>query len=302
MLGLQNYNLNLLPVLVAIAEERSLSLAAKRLKLTQPAISHALQKLREDFGDPLFVRAAHGMTPTARADELVAEVRRVLTPLATCYTDISFDLRTVDRRITLAATTYFELRILKNILRILRNEAPLVRLDCLQLSGGFPKVELENGEIDVAVAAYFREVPAGMRLKALAEDPHVCLVSEGHSYIKAKNRLESYLDAEHLVIAVPPGVEQSVDVSLRGLKRERKIGARINNFMTPPLVLAGSDFILTCPRSLAEHYKKLHKLVVAPTPLPVASIEVKMVWHDRTQSDPLQKWFRVQIERAIRAG
>ena len=296
---LSSRNLNLLPVLIAIEEERSLSLAAKRLKLTQPALSHALQKLRKEFGDPLFVRSSTGMTPTRRAAELIPQLRLILEPLADCYRPKYLNLKNLSARVTLASTTYFELRILKRLMRSLEDEAPKVRLDCLPLTGAIPVTELETGTIDVAVAAYFENIPRGMRLKVLSQEPHVCVVTRGHTYANAKNRLQAYLKAEHLLISIPMGVEQKIDLALKELGESRKVGARICNFMTPPLVLEGSDLVLTCPQSLAEQYLLHYDLEIVPTPIEVLPIQVKMIWHERTHSDPLQRWLRTQIERAL---
>jgi DNA-binding transcriptional LysR family regulator len=297
---LNSRNLNLLPVFIAIADELNLSHAAKRLNLTQPALSHALQRLRDEFDDPLFVRNAHGLSPTARAMDLAVQVREALQRVEACYRSGTFDLKKIDRRLTLASTTYFELRILKTLLKLLDAEAPLLRLDCLPLSGEFPAADLQSGRIDLAVAAYFKDLPDSFRQMSLSREDHVCLVAKRHRYLKARNRLADYLEAEHLIIAVPPGQLQKVDVALAAVGKERKIGARISNFMTPPMILEASDFILTCPKSLAENYCSTHKLSIAPAPIEIPPVEVKMVWHERTHADPLCRWFRGQIQNILK--
>lgn len=299
-MNITSKNLNLLPIFLVIGEELNLSRAAVRLGASQPALSHSLVRLRELFQDPLFVRVPHGLAPTPKALELLPEVQALVRSAEGLLTPAAVDLKTIERELVIAATTYFELRILEALVARLRKEAPKVTLTTVALQGDFPKRELERGEVDVAIAAYFADLPGTMRFKALGKDPHVCVVRKGHPYAKSQRTVDDYLAHGHVVISVPLGVRQKIDDALEKRGKSRHIVARLNNFVSAPQVVASSDLILTCPQTLAERYATWLGLQVVPTPLPVAPVEVKMVWHERQHADPFHKWARAIIEEALK--
>jgi DNA-binding transcriptional LysR family regulator len=154
-------------------------------------------------------------------------------------------------------------------------------LETRSLSGEFPKRELESGEFDLAIAAYFDVAPNGYRIRTVFSDRFVCVCAESNAYLKTKQTTGDYLERRYLQIEVPPGVFAPVDQYLQGKKKRRNISLRIGNFLTPPAILAKSDFVLTCPLSLAESYKEMYPLMVAELPLWLPSIETKMIWHEK---------------------
>ena len=293
-------DLNLLRVFVVIGEERNLSRAAGRLGISQPGLSHALKRLRAEFGDPLYVRAPRGLVPTARAESLLPQIRERLALVDKLYDSApTMDFRARNGSWVLATTTYFEMRILGRVLKALRLVAPHVAFETRSLTEGFPKAELEEGRIDLAVAAYFQSLPEGFRVRSLGSDPHVCVMRKGHP-ASGGLTLERYLAAEHVKIAVPPGSVSAVDRALAARGKSRRIVAHLANFVTPALALKKTDLLLTCPRTLAQNYAKNLGLTWTKLPLPVPPVDVKMAWHERTHADPFQRWFREQIVAAAR--
>ena len=292
MESLHQKNLNLLPTLIAIADDLNLSRTAERLRVTQPALSHALQKLRIEFGDPLFVRSSTGLIATSRCVELIKRTRNVLENASGLYRILTPDIAKIERTLTIASTTYFEQRAITQLLRRAAKEAPLIKFDFRPLSGELPKKELESGEYDIAIAAYFRQLPDGMRQRIIATDDFSCVTRKKHPYLSSKRKLESYLSFQHLAIAVPPGSEQPVDLALRQKEKRRDIGLSISNFLTPPLALLCSDLILTCPTALAELYASQHALAIAPCPIELAPLQVQAIWHERFHHDALHHWLR----------
>ncbi len=296
---LHHKNLNLLPTLLAIAEDLNLSRTAKRLRLTQPALSHSLQKLRTEFNDPLFVRSSNGLAATSRCLELIKYTRNVLENASGLYNLATPEISKIERTITIASTTYFEQRIISALLKRAAKDVPRVRFDFRPLSGEFPKRELESGEYDIAVAAYFRNLPDGMRQRIIATDDFVCVTRKKHPYINAKKRIESYLTFQHLAIAVPPGSEQPIDLALRSKRLKRDVTLSISNFLTPPNALLASDLILTCPTTLAESYVKHHPLTVSECPMQLERLQVQAIWHERFHHDPLHNWLRESLISAV---
>jgi len=292
-MNIREKDLNLLPVFVAISEELNLSRASSRLGLSQPALSHALSRLRDQFGDPLFVRGQRGLIATAAVSELLPQVRAILAMSETLYgSGKNLDLANLKRKVVIASTTYFEARIVTNFIQYVQKEAPGLRVETRSLTGGFPKRELESGEFDVAIAAYFEDLPNGFRIKTIFRDRFVCVAGKKSAYLKTKQTMADYLACRHLQIEVPPGVVAHVDRYLTEKGRRRDIALRIGNFLTPPSILSESNFLLTCPRSLAGSYQPMHRLVVTELPFTLPEIETMMVWHEKDQHDPFHIWLR----------
>jgi DNA-binding transcriptional LysR family regulator len=198
---------------------------------------------------------------------------------------------------------YFEARVIANFIKLAQSKAPSLQLETRSLSGEFPKRELESGEFDLAIAAYFDVAPNGYRIRTVFSDRFVCVCSESNAYLKTKQTTGDYLERRRLQIEVPPGVFAPVDQYLQGKKKRRRISLRIGNFLTPPAILAKSDFVLTCPLSLAESYKEMYPLMVAELPFWLPSIETKMIWHEKNQRDPFHAWLRermAQVESQVR--
>ncbi len=290
-------DLNVLGILSVLAEERNLTRASKRLGLSQPTLSHALNKLRRDFNDPLFVRASKGLVPTPKVQELLPQLKVLLSTAESLYGETTTnDLKAVRRSIVLGATTYFEIRVLNHLAAKLSFEVPLSRIETISLQGDFPKQELEDGRMDLAVAAYFEDLPEGFKMRIIGRDPFVCICRKKNPYLKTRQDLSAYLQAKHLSIDVPKGTTPAVDQILTSKKLgQRRIHTKVGNFLSPLFLISDSDFILTCPESLAKTYAQFAPLEVCELPMRVPSIEIKMVWHERLQEDLLSQWLRNQI-------
>lgn len=293
-------DLDLLKVLVALGEELNLTRAAQRLRLSQPAMSHALKRLRGELGNPLFVRAPAGLAPTEKALDLLPMARELLLLAEKIYETDSTSYWRQPRTINLSMTTYFESRILVRLFRALNEKSPNIQLRTFSLNEGVPTRQLESGELDLSIAAYFDQLPDSYRTRVLGVDPHVCLMRKRHPYLRSARDLKSYLSFDHIRIAVPPDGVSAVDRKLAERGKKRTLVAHLNNFLTPPTLLESSDLLLTCPRSLAESYCKMLDLSLTPMPLEVAPVEIKMIWHERKHSDPFQKWLRELISSFVK--
>src|SRR5262245_8277728 len=175
-------DLNLLPIFLGIAEELNLSRASQRLALSQPALSHALSRLRHQFSDPLFVRGQRGLVATPKVAVLLPQVRALLAAAEGIYgTGETLDLAKLKRKVVIASTAYFESRTIAGFISHAETKAPGLQIETRSLSGGFPRRELEAGEFDLAIAAYFDDAPQGFKIKTVFSDRFVCVCSRKNS-------------------------------------------------------------------------------------------------------------------------
>ena len=138
-------------------------------------------------------------------------------------------------------------------------------------------------------------------MKTVFSDRFICVCSKKNPYLKTKQTTEDYLSRKHLQIEVPPGVFAPVDQHLQSKRRRRDVSLRIGNFLTPPAILANSDFLLTCPLSLGENYREMYPLTITELPFWLPSIDTKMAWHGKDDADLFHIWLRdcvAQIDRA----
>ncbi len=290
---MKDNNLNLLKIFDILGHELNLSKASKILGIGQPALSHSLQLLREEFNDPLFVRAQRGLVATDKAIKLLPLIRKALEGLSEVYQrEAASDFKKLEKNFTLASTGYFEIRVVEKLMNELQREAPQICLQTRSLQGEFPKGELETGEIDLAIAAYFKKLPKTFKVKSLGIDPHVCVCRKKSPYLKSKQTLNDYLAFDHVKIDIPPGQKATIDLTLEELKKKRKIVAYISNFFTPPLIVAANNVLLTCPETLAKSYCQYYDLEMTELPIKTAPIEIKMVWHQRNHNDKFHQWMR----------
>jgi DNA-binding transcriptional LysR family regulator len=295
-MNIRNKDLNLLAVFVGISEELNLSRASGRLGLSQPALSHALSRLRHQFSDPLFVRGQRGLVATPKVAVLLPQIRAVIAAAENLYgTGEVLNLAKLNRKVVIASTAYFEARVIASFISYAQIKAPGLQIETRSLSSGFPKQELESGEFDLAIAAYFEDVPNGFKMKTVFSDRFVCVCSKKNAYLKTKQTTDDYLNRKHLQIEVPPGVFAPVDQHLKSKRKRRDISLRIGNFLTPPIILEKSDYLLTCPLSLAETFKEMYALTITELPFWIPGIDTKMVWHEKNQQDAFHVWLRDYI-------
>lgn len=292
-----NKDLNLLHCFKVLAEEKSLSSAAKRLGLSQPALSYQLKKLREQFDDQLFIRTRKGYVFSPRAELLIPEIGIILKAAEGLYSKPRFNLKSYSREFVMASTTYFEAVVIEKLLATLRREAPLVSLKTVTLNDVPPIQGLDAGEYDLAIASYKMDIPKSFYSKKIGVDHQVCIVRRNHPYLAGERNLKSYLKFDHIKINVPINSVSRIDQVLETRKLgKRKVVAKFNNFLTPAFVLLDSDYILTVPSRLARVYEKHFKLVSVPIPISKIEIETRMTWHERQDKDPFHCWIRQKLE------
>ena len=230
----------LLQVFNEIYAKKSVSSAAMALGLPQPAVSIALSKLREHFGNPLFVRTSNGMTPTPLGAELIEPVRTALNAVS-AVVDFSthFDPSTSKRVFKIAMTDISQLILLPKLWERLRLTAPGVGIDVFPLSNETPQL-LESGAVDLALG-YVPELEAGFYQQRLFSQHFVCMVSQNHPRIQGKLKLKQYLQEDHAAIVSSGAAPKIIDETLHAMGKERRIALRIPHFLGASFVVELTD-------------------------------------------------------------
>jgi DNA-binding transcriptional LysR family regulator len=289
---LTGIDLNLLVALGALLEERSVTRAGRRLGLSQPAMSHALARLRELFDDPLLVRTQRGLAPTPRAEALGVSVAAALADLQRALSaGEEFDPRSSTSTFCLAASDYSETVLLPGLIERLATRAPGVSLDVRSL-GELPVAGLESGRIDGVVGPAFMELPESMYRQPLFEDDFVCIARRGHPEIDGTLSMDAFLRARHAVTTMRPGTRAALDEVLAARGACRNVALRVPHFLVAPLAVAHSDLISTVARRVAAAVAAPLGLQVLPHPCPPPPFGIVQIWHERTHRSPAHRWLR----------
>ena len=289
-----NLDLNLLHVLVALGESRSVSAAALKLEKSQPAVSVALRKLRQSFGDPLFVRSGNSMQPTPRAAALVQSARSLLTRVeADMVASPVFDPAASPRTVTLALSDVGELVFLPELLRELHARMPRAAVRSVSLTAPENAAGLEEGTIDLAVG-YFPDLERrNFYRQVLFMDTYACLVRAGHPVKGRKLTLAQYVSLQHAVVRAESRTEEVVERYLARRRIRRHVVLTTPHFASAPMIVAQSDLIVTVPEPLARYFTRASAgLRVIGMPFEPPRIALKQFWHRKFHEDARNAWLR----------
>jgi DNA-binding transcriptional LysR family regulator len=290
-------DLNLLVALDALIEESNVTRAAGRMRLSQPAMSRALGRLRDLLGDDVLVRSPDGMRLTARAQELAPRLRTLLTEIEeTIFDQAPFDPATVERRFSLSTSDYGGFVLLPALVRAVRAEAPRIEFSVRPLPRTVPVQDLADGEMDLVVGT-FAEPIEGVTVETLFTERFVCLTAEATDELT----LDRYLEMDHVLISSPREGPGSVDHALEALGLARRVAVHVPHFAVAPKVVAGSDLVVTLPERLVRSFgHALDGLQVSEPPLDLPTSPVSMIWHERSERHPTSDWLRAHVRAAAR--
>ncbi|MEZ5738266.1 MAG: LysR family transcriptional regulator [Burkholderiaceae bacterium] len=296
-------DLNLLVVFAALMRERSVSRAASRLFLGQPAVSAALKRLRELCDDQLFVRTGKEMSPTPRAVQLAARIGPSLQAIRDAIAEPSgFDPATAKQVFRIGTSDAIEVALLPSLMARLREQAPGCSVIVRSPNARFnARTALDADEVDVVIGPA-DTIPSWQRSEVIATVQFVCLFDAARLGITAPITLAQFLGFPHLLTTFAGDLHGFVDelLAARGLKRQVILGTP--HFGVLPMVLRQTDSIVTLPQLSAQMFSAQFGLAVSPLPLPVEPMSLVLQWSATTEQDPALAWLRAQVLACGRAA
>lgn len=288
--NLSGTDLNLLPVFQVLLEERSVTRAAGRLNLTQPAVSRNLIRLRELFNDPLFTRTPQGLAPTPRAEALALQLQQSLQDLNQLISPAIFTPATATQNFRLATTDYGTQVLLPSVLKRLRAEAPGVNLEIIPWHEKLLQ-QLDQEDIDLATCTV-EDAPAAIHGRGVGSDRFICVVRDGHPLTELGLNLESYATYPHALITMGGARKGAIDYLLEERGLSRRIALRVPHFVAALAMISQTDLILTVPYGLAVSFAEQYKLKMLPFPMDQKGFTYSIIWHERHMKDPGHVWIR----------
>ena len=286
-------DLNLLKAFDALIRERAVTRAAGRIGLSQPAMSHALSRLRSVFADDLFVRTPDRMEPTARAREIAPLVSSAIEHIeAALNLGVGFDPAKSAGIFTAGMAEYAEVALVGRLAEAFAGQAANATLRLTPLTGAEAAEQLDSGRIDVAVA-HLRPLPGHLDSMLLLRDPFVLVVRRSHP-LAAKSlslSLEAYAALDHVLVSPRGATTGAVDRALADFGLKRRIALLVATYLALPAALVASDLVATVPRRIAQQIAALAEIEIILLPIDL-SVPVSMAWHRRATSEPAQVWFR----------
>lgn len=290
-------DLNLLRVLVQVHADRSVSVAAAHLGLSQPAVSRALVRLRAQLGDRLFVPTARGMQATPLAEQVAPQVAAALACIGeTLASGLHFDAATSQRQFTLAMTDIGEVHFLPTLMRSLRRLAPGVAIATLRQTAVNLRLEMEQGRVDLALG-HLPDLTTDFHQRLLFQQRYVCLFRKGHPLATAADPLQAYADAEHALVLSPGTGHGRADAFIDKAGVQRRVRLRVPHFGALADVLESSDLVATVPEVFARRSAQRFQLDHRPHPVDLPPIEIRAFWHAKLHQDPANRWLRGLLVR-----
>jgi DNA-binding transcriptional LysR family regulator len=284
-------DLNLLKAFDALISERAVTRAAARIGLSQPAMSHALSRLRGLFADELFVRTQTGMEPTGHAREIAPLVSTAIEHIeAALNLGVGFDAAKSTGIFTAGMAEYAEVALVGRLAAAFAEVAPRATLRLLPLDGANAVEQLERGTIDVAVS-HLRSLPAPIESRTLLRDPFVVIARRGHPMAKEPLSIEAYAAQNHILVSPRGDTGGAIDRVLVDFGLRRRVTLLVATYLAVPAVLAASDLVATVPSRTARQIAAAAPVEILQLPIDHA-VTIKMAWHRRAASEPGQAWFR----------
>lgn len=296
--SLARLDLNLLVTLDALLAERNVTRAAKRLGLSQPAVSAQLARLRTSLRDPLLLAGPRGMSPTAVGAALEAPLREALDRLAQVVAPArGFDLASAETTWRVGASDYGCRAIIEPALAGLRRDAPNTRLSILQTSHARLARQADEAEIDLGLVTS-EAAPANLRRRKLFAERYLLVGRAGHPALRRRPTLAQFRRLEFGIMSPDGGgFRTPVDAALEALGSSRRVVLSVPQFLFLLSAVATSDIVALVPSRLITRTSTLR--VVEP-PLDVPGFEMSMVWHERVHRDAAHVWFRERVAEAAR--
>jgi DNA-binding transcriptional LysR family regulator len=294
--NITRFDLNLLTVFDALLAERSVTGAARRLGMSQPAVSHALGRLRAQVGEPLFDRTVHGMVPTKRASAMAAPVAAALTEFRRAILAVAAAEPSV-RAVRIAANSYARCFVVPAIVRGLAHDAPNISIELSDPPG--------NGDSPADLFIDSARAHPALPSTPVLRDRLVCIAATSNRRVGRRLTRQAFVDLPHVVL--PPGTDEwsaGIDEALLRLNAQRKTGLMVSDLLSTPWIVSQSDFVATVPRRVADRFASVLGLRVLQPPLALPDAVLRIAWHEQGGRDPIVTMIRERVLAGIhhRAG
>ncbi len=294
------YDLNLLPVFLALMEERNVTRAAERLGMTQPALSNALGRLRDLLQDPLFIRERYGMQPTEKAEALAPGIAAAISHLDQLVLgQQGFDPMKAERQFILAPTSYVEFVLLPKIVARLSERAPGIRLRLVPFGADLAETGVSSGATAMVLGRIV-DPPDNLVVQPLMEDGLACVVRADHPLINKRISKQQYEQLRHVNVLPPGRLRAGLFQTLQRQGLRREVVISVTHFMAIPELVAATDYCATLPGLICRHLASDARLKVLPAPVDLGTFPVEMAWHVRYRHDPAHQWLRELITEVAR--
>ena len=291
-MDLREIDLNLLVVFNQLLLDRSVSKAAEKLGLSQPAVSNALKRLRAALKDELFLRTSRGMEPTPFALHLAEPVVYALNALQAAFTTRdSFEPQTSTRNFQLAMTDIGEMYFIPPLMVLLSKVAPNVQISTVRPNSGNLRQDMESGTVDLALGL-LPNLQTGFFQRRLFRHKYVCVFRKGHPVAKSPITLRQFSELEHVGVVAANTGHSEVDGLLKLAGILRKMRLIVPHFIAVGHILQTTNLISTLPERFAQRCEVPFELVTSPHPARLPDIAINLFWHAKFNRDPANMWIR----------
>ena len=289
------YDLNLLPIFVALMEERSVTRAAARVGMTQPALSNSLSRLRVMLKDQLFIRERYGLQPTPLALELSPVIAEALSRIDDAVLgQQDFVPAKAERVMTIAPNGYVELILVPEIVAKLQQVAPGIKLRLTPYGNDLVETGVVSG-ITALVLGRIVDAPDSLVVKHLMDEGFACVVRADHPEIGLSIGREQFERLKHVNVVPPGRMSAGLFQALARQNLKRDVAVSVTNFFAAGEMVAVTDYIATLPNLICQRLKSDSRLKILPTPADLGTFPVELAWHVRYRHDPAHLWLRALI-------
>jgi DNA-binding transcriptional LysR family regulator len=285
-------DLNLLYIFEALWRERSVTGAADSLNLTQAAVSSALKRVREEYGDKMFTLVGRKMEPTPHAAAIAPQLLDALAMIRkTTVSEAVFVPHGSKRQFTIRTRDIGEVVCFPSLLQKLDNEAPDIKIRTV-----FKPIEdtlagLASGKIDFALG-FLPSLETAIHKKVLFKQQYVCVMRKGHPLADQVLTIERFQEQQHLLVEYSGSGHQTLERALLDIGMRHQIKVRIPQYLSAPHFIISSNLLWCVPKVLADTLARYFPLVIKTLPQPLHEFEIALYWHDRYHRDPANKWLR----------
>jgi DNA-binding transcriptional LysR family regulator len=288
-------DLNLLPVFITLMEERSVTRAAERLGITQPALSNALARLRTMMRDPLFIRERYGIQPTQMAEALAPVIAAALAQIDDAILgQQDFDPAKAERLMTIAPNSYVEFVLMPAIVTRLRQLAPGLRLRLTPFGNDLAETGIMSGTTAMALGRIV-DPPDNLIVQHLMDDRLACVVRADHPEIGARLSRAQYERLKHVNVLPPGRMRAGLFQALERQGVRREVAVSVTHFLAVPEMIAVTDYCATLPALICRRLAHDKRLKILAPPVDLGTFPVEMAWHVRYRHDPAHRWLRALV-------